>query len=440
MPLSLKSLTEYSLRRGLHEEVHSRPPTDVEGQILCTHFAVLTGERGAQAERERIGELAEEMGAALTRDFGNHLSHDLGPVRLVWERHTEFSTYTFFKPLEGAMTPEEVFACAPLSDLPDSAAGLFDGEILTAVKIAVMPRPEAEMEPLLPSVFGENKLTGSRLAQGLATAWTDLRLDEDGFGRILIANESLRPGRMGRMLQRLIEIETYRMTALLGFPLAREVTPEIGDMEAALAEIAAETATIRGLDGEQKQLARLTEMAAHAERLSAHTEYRFSASRAYYELVERRLGELSEAKMEGYQQISTFVTRRLRPAMRTVEAVSRRLNTLSEHIGRASELLRTRVDIALQEQNQRLLGSVERGVRLQLRLQEMVEGLSAVAIAYYLLSILAYPLEALHEAPFGKALPGDPLIWKAVMGPLFIVVIYLLVRRMGRVLRGPAED
>lgn len=90
--------------------------------------------------------------------------------------------------------------------------------------------------------------------------------------------------------------------------------------------------------------------------------------------------------------------RRYAPAMRTVSSAERRLDAMSSRSIRASNLLRTRVDVERSAQNQVLLESMDRRSDLQLRLQRTVEGLSVVAISYYAVSLVGYMLYPVSEA------------------------------------------
>ena len=113
------------------------------------------------------------------------------------------------------------------------------------------------------------------------------------------------------------------------------------------------------------------------------TAYRFGAAAAYYRLVQQRVEDLREQRLAGFPPIREFMERRLAPAMATCQSVAARQTDLSTRIARRSALLRTRVDIELERQNQELLVQMNRRAKLQLRLQETVEGLSVVAITYY---------------------------------------------------------
>jgi uncharacterized membrane-anchored protein len=423
----LRQFSEHPQRRQLNDEIHSRPPADIPSALMCSHLAFVTGENGHADEKVALKSLASLFGASIPENFGNHLDLDLGRVQLIWERHTEFSTYTFFEHepnLDDGLSTR--FNHAPMSLVPDRWRSQINGQLLVAINLMVQPTTVDSTDVALTEIFGDSTLVGGRLAGGGAAAWTDLQLDEEGCSRIFVANESLKPGRTGRLVQRLLEIETYRMMALMAFPLARAITPEISDMEQELAAIAGDTTNISNLEDEQHQLQQLTTLAARIENMTARTDFRFSASRAYHALVEQRVAELDETKLFGIQQLATFMERRLGPAMRTCASVASRLDTLSQHIGRASGLLRTRVEIAVQEQNQTLLSSMESRVRMQLRLQETVEGLSAVAISYYLLGIVNYMLKA--AAKVGS--PIDPTLATGIAAPFVIGGIYYGVRQV----------
>jgi uncharacterized membrane-anchored protein len=422
----LRQFSEHPQRQKLNDEVHSRPPADVPGALICSHLAFVTGENGHAEEKVSLKSLASLFGAAIPENFGNHLTLDLGPFELTWERHTEFSTYTFFEHLDGTALTAEHFDHAPVARIPDRWREQVNGKLLVAINLMVVPQASVTTPDLLSTVFGKNTLVGGSLAGGGAAAWTDLTLDAQGCSRILVANENLKPARAGRLVQRLLEIETYRMMALMAFPLARAIAPEISDMEQELATIAGETTSITTLADEQRQLGQLTALAARIETMTARTDFRFSASRAYHALVDERISDLDETKLLGIQQLATFMDRRLSPAMRTCASVASRLDTLSEHISRASGLLQTRVEIAVQEQNQNLLASMESRVRMQLRLQETVEGLSAVAISYYLLGIVNYMLKA--AAKVGS--PVDPTLATGIAAPFVIGAVYYGVRQV----------
>ena len=70
----------------------------------------------------------------------------------------------------------------------------------------------------------EDTLVASTVAEGMAEVYTDFAIHADRFSRMLLLAGGMTSRRLGRLVQRLLEIETYRMAALLGLPAAREAT------------------------------------------------------------------------------------------------------------------------------------------------------------------------------------------------------------------------
>lgn len=219
------------------------------------------------------------------------------------------------------------------------------------------------------------------------------------------------------------------MMALLTFPRARATGPSLSRIERGLAEVTAELAEANGSDSDRDRrlLGRLTEYAAENERLLTGLNFRLSASRAYHAIVRRAVADLREERIEGLQTLAEFLSRRLSPAMNTCEYVGNRMETLSKRLTRASDMLRTRVDIALGENNRDLLHSMNRRAELQLRLQETVEGLSVVAISYYLLGLLGYAAKGLKEMGL---LPVDPAVATLAGLPVVVGLVLVGVRRL----------
>jgi uncharacterized membrane-anchored protein len=294
-----------------------------------------------------------------------------------------------------------------------------------AVHIAVDPRnrpPPSAVD--LATIFESETVSGSRVFGGAALTWTDFAVHEDGFGRILVRDISLDHFEVGRLVQRLLEIETYRMMALVALPLVREHGPQISLIDEETAKIARSMSEIAGLDDTRALLTRLSRLSADVERITASLSYRFDATRAYFALVRRRVERLREERLERLQTIEEFMERRLAPAMQTCETAARRLESLSRRLARASDLLRTQVDVALQEQNRDLLLSMDRRARLQSRLQRILEVISIVALTYYLAVLLTTILKAVETA-------GVPLNVELIVGaatPFLLLIIWLGVR------------
>ena len=426
----MRGPAEHPQRSILAREVHARPFAPLSAPERASHIAMLSGDGEIAGDRAHLVRLCERLGVAAPAET-NHAFVDLGAFRVKWERHGEFCTWTFF--VRGRF--EDPFDSPALATVPEDWLAGLPGQRLVATHLAVEPQeqPRHRADMLL-RWFNREYLAGSRIANGVAEAWTDFRLHGDGFSRILVQDRGfLDPYQAGRVVQRLLEIETYRLMALLALPVAREAGPRITAVDRDLAVIT-ETMGRLGRTGaepgaERHLLERLIGQAGEIERLTAASDYRFGAARAYYALIESRIAELDEQRIDAaVPTIGEFMERRLAPAMRSCTATSERLRTMAERLARAGTLLRTRVDIALEAQNQELLSSMDRRARLQLRLQQTVEGLSVAAISYYVVGLLGYALRAVEAA--GIAVRHDLFTGLAI--PVVLFLVWRGVRRLRR--------
>jgi uncharacterized membrane-anchored protein len=407
----------------LAEEVHARPPEAIDAPARATYLAVLIDPDNRERERAHLATLCERFGVAAPAQGATHLSTKLGAIRLKWERHGEFSGYTFFSSGAGA---------TPFSE---SAAALLPPGWLAAIPGVTVVAAHAELgragtaipdAAALAEYFDGNTVVGAAIGDGAGYAFTDFRIHSDGSARFVLLDRELTPRQTGRALQRLFEIEAYRMMALLALPIARRQSPRILAIERALAALTDGIARDSGND--EALLQELTRLAAEVESGLAASQFRFGACRAYGELVRTRISELREQRLAGMQTIEEFMARRFTPAIATCATVSQRLHDLSERVAQASGLLSTRVDITRERQNQALLGSMDRRAKLQLRLQQTVEGLSVAAIVYYVAGLVGY----LSKAAKAGGLPVEPDLTVGLVIPVVAVLVVLGVRRARR--------
>ncbi|RRJ84815.1 DUF3422 family protein [Aestuariirhabdus litorea] len=416
-------LPVHPLREQLYNELHARPFPVVESPALVSHMAILSGEGGGRREVEHIARLCLRYALPQPDLQASALYLDFGDFHLRWERHTEFSAYTFIRPFKGGKAMDEkAIDVAPREWLESIA-----GEVVTALHGVIEAVQEQEMidgDALAEELFDGERAIGSYAIGRRAMLCTSFRLHRGGFGRFYIANYSLSPQRAGRLLQRMLEIESYRVMALLSLPLARKISPRLAVLDAEVAKITARLAD-KGADsaGDRQLLASISALAAEVEQYRSDTSYRFAASKAYSSLVHQRLDYVEEEPIEHLQMISHFFARRFTPAMDTCEAVASRLEELSQRLARAGELLGTQVDLAIEQQNQRLLASMNRRGKLQLRLQETVEGLSVVVISYHLVGLLKYLFDA--AKPLGLEV-NTPLLLAASVVPVVLGVWWLM--------------
>jgi uncharacterized membrane-anchored protein len=348
---------------------------------------------------------------------------NFGEFEIRWERHTEFSSYTFLVH-DSDQVP---FEHPPITLIPIDWLQGIPGNVIAAVHVEALnvDRKEINRERLR-QYFEGQRLIGSELHHGEATIWSALRLHSDNFNRILLLNSSLNDCQSGRVLRALLEIEAYRNMTLLAFPLAQEISAKVSQMELQLAQLVRRQEGIRSAGEEQQQLTELSEMAAIIAELIADSRYRFDAGSAYYQMVQSRLSELEEREINELQTMSAFIDRRLSPAYRTVLAAKRRLDDLAGRVDRASDLLRTRIDMAIEIQNQALLKSMDRRAQMQFNLQQTVEGLSVVVITYYILALCRYLLDASESLELGI----DNAVAIALLMPVVLAVVWILSRRL----------
>jgi uncharacterized membrane-anchored protein len=413
---------DHPLRRRLADELHARPTLPVEAPARIFHMA-------RHSEVDPAADLAylvalcvrigHEVPPAGTRQF--RLSLDGAVVK--WERYTEFCAWTVVVPGAdfGAMPPA---VCDAINEAPGLTLAAVDLELYRGIEPAVAA---AEAR------FDWSNLVASNLGGGRATMWSDFRLGEDGKVKLILGvREDLVPRTIGNVVQRFLDIETYRMMALLALPLAQSVNQRTTVLDRRLAKLTAAFAPSAAGDervADETLMGELGAIASEVEHLAAESTWRFGAAAAYHALVEDRIADMREESISGLETVGFFMARRLTPAMRTCRSAADRQESLSERVARSSQILRARIEIALEAQNQALLRSMEKRAGLQLRLQETVEGLSVVAISYYLIGLSGYLLKGLEDVVPGLPKPSTSL---AVLLPIVVGVVYLLSRRLHR--------
>ncbi len=414
------------LRRVTHDEVHARPSTRLPLPSRVIYVAVIHEGVDRRDELQHLRELPGLQGLMQEDLQASFLKRSLpGGLTLTWERHSEFTRCALVLPKAGV----EPGCADPASATPPATGGLppdwlarLPGRTFAAIDLWLL---EGSCDPLGSDVaaalssFADADVVASSIA-GTACVTTDFGLRADGFECMrVLAAPGTTPTRAGRLAQRLLDLETYRLMALRGLPVAKALTPLLQAAERDLASITARLEDAASSDREL--LDALLALSARVERATAEHGFRFTATRAYDALVRQRIEELQEVAMPGRATIGQFMQRRLWPAIATVAAAEQRLASLSARVERASALLRTRVDIAAETRSQQLLQRLTQGQALQLRLQTTVEGLSIAAISYYVVSLLLYLLKA------GKS-AGLPLNPELVAGSLIPLVLFAVWR------------
>jgi len=413
-------LIPHDLRAAILNEVHARPFTPLASPARVLHFAFDTSNGRGKTDRAALADFCARRGLTALKPDAKHHRVSLGGVALRWEQHSEFTTYTWELPSKSAtpFQPPAAALAAPMAELPQP------GPLLVALDVHLIEqkRKTVPIEPL----FDRASLAAAENSDGAALFATDFKPDDAGFVRILILNRDLDDDRAGALVQRIIEVETYRTLALLGLPEAQRLAPSIGRIEQRLAEVTEEMRATAQLVDNHRLLDELTALAAELEAGAAASLFRFGASRAYYDIVQLRLATVGERKIGSLPTWTSFLARRMAPAMRTCTATADRQADLSQKLARAANLLRTRVDVELEQQNRDLLRSMNDRTRLQLRLQTTVEGLSVAAISYYVVGLFGYVAKGAHE----EGLPINVTFATALFVPIAALSIWWVVRRI----------
>ena len=416
------SIEDHSLRYTLANELHARPFPAIAAPGTAVFLAIK--QENHAVGRDRVADLGHlidllhRYGAPLPQTGATHFFTDLGKYQLKWEQHTEFVTYTLF----GAGLSERAFDPAEFDMFPADWLAAMPGVRMTSALIRIETRPEAgTITERLQRWFVPESLAVCRLLDDAAVVASDFRIDPAGHLRIaMFASQELGTRRIGRVVQRFCEIETYKTMSMLGFSRARNMQSRMGEIDQNLTTLMADMTS--GASAADATLDSLLSISAELETLSAQSAFRFAATEAYEAIVAQRIDVLREQRFEGRQTFGEFMVRRYDPAMRTVKSTVLRLSTLADRAMRAGQLLRTRVDVERSAQNQALLESMDKRADLQLRLQRTVEGLSVVAISYYAVSLAGYLTYPLAE-PLGVSktmlsslitLPVVAMVWLAV--------------------------
>jgi len=421
----MTSFADHPLRYALTNELHARPFPTLAAPGRAAYLALKPAERAAardrQADRAHLIALLDRFGAQHPQPDATHWSGQIGRHFLKWESHTEFVTYTIF----GTGNAERPFDAATFSVFPTDWLAAAPGTRITSalIRVELLDGDEGITEKA-EEWFVPESLAISRVLDDELVVATDFRIDPSGHVRLaLFARAETGERRIGRVVQRLCEIETYKTMSMLGLAKVRDLSPRLGALDRRLTDLVARMAD----DGTSpaETLHSLLDVSANLESIIAQSSFRFGATGAYETIVNQRIEVLREARFRGRQTFAEFMMRRFDPAMRTVKSTEKRLQAMSERAIRAAELLRTRVDVERSAENQALLASMDRRADLQLRLQQTVEGLSVVAISYYAVSLALYLL-----GPVEKIFHIEKYWIAAGVTPVVLLLVWLGLRRI----------
>jgi uncharacterized membrane-anchored protein len=417
--MTTAGFADISDRYALSNELHARPFPSIEqeGHAICIAFRLPDASSETRdAEYAQLIDLLDRYGAAHPPKGANHYWGSIGHCKLKWERHTEFLTYTLFMD-----DPAAAPFSATLDVFPESWRKAYLGQVVTATMVHIRKTKTPDLSAY-EGVFETESLAVARVLDDDALIAGDFRIDGNGFVRfVVLSDPDTGPRRLGRIVQRLFEIETYKAMSLLSLPSARAVGADLGRLGPELGDVVAGFAN--DTSDHNDNLHQLLRISAHLENLTAQNAARFSAAEAYSAIVNQRISVLREERHKGRQTFSEFMMRRYDPAMRTCASTAKRLAGMTKQAARAGEMLRTRTDFAREEQNQDIMERMDQRAAQQLKLQKTVEGLSVVAVSYYAVNLAAYLL-----APFAGSFGLSKTALTAALTLPIIALVWLMIR------------
>ncbi|MEL7444291.1 MAG: DUF3422 domain-containing protein [Pseudomonadota bacterium] len=384
-------MRQHELRTQVVKEMHLRRWEMLCVPCLYMQWVVLLEPDEREAEYTAI---EKRLGALNNGGNTTHRSGRLSErVAFTWERHSEGTTISLFVDRGTADEFLHLKEHAELAAAIDWVESL-PGAVLRATRAIVVDK-EKEAETIVARTgFESHELVSCHIGKS-ARIWSDFRVKPDGFGAIIIASSGTKPSDLTRLIQRLQELGNYRNRALLGLPIAQKIWPSLNQTESDLTDIAHRIA--EGRDTDDQLMREISELSVNLNAGITEASFRMSATAAYGSLVDERLKELESRRIEGYASLNYFTQRRFAPAVRFCSAVTKRQGELAERAGQLATLLRARIETRIENQNGRLLRSMDRNAAMQLRLQRLVEGLSIVAASYYALGVISYVLGGLSK-------------------------------------------
>ena len=420
-------IDDHPLRFKVANELHTRPFPIMEAP--CTAAFIALKQKGDAATRDpeqefaHLLELLDRQGAPHPQPNATHYYGQIGKNWLKWEQHTEFVTYTVFN---DGLDPRP-FEDTVFSSFPNDWLANAPGQRVTSVSLRMEKMQERDqISQRIKDWFVPESLAVSSVLDDAAVVAADFRIDPLGHQRFAIFLSAETGGRrLGRIVQRLCEIETYKAMSMLGFSHAQNMGEDLNVLDRQLTDLIGNIGADDAVA--EATLDALLGVASELETQSAQGSFRFGATGAYAAIVNQRIAALREERFMGRQSFAEFMMRRYEPAMRTVASTERRLDALSSRSIRAANLLRTRVDVERSAQNQGLLTSMDRRSDQQLQLQRTVEGLSVVAISYYAVSLVAYLLY-----PLGDVVGLSKGMMTALITLPVVTLVWLMLRRIQR--------
>ena len=425
-------MREHPLRHELLEEIHARSFSDFPGRGRLIRYVYLTPD-GDQPLLDYVNTYLSSKGQPIAKPNMKFLRIDFDDFALRLERHTEFMTISFIQKglAKGTGLAPGAFDPSALPHLPFDWISQVPCDVFHAIWLEIGGKASSKLSQQdAQDILSSRSAPGNTVSHGLAQLHLSFDRDENSFTRAVLFNNNFVASRLGRFIQRIVELETYRFLAMMGLSAVKEYNPTLNEMNKSLNSLTQDIAkTIKAPDPNMRLLlTKLTKISATLEHTNAATSFRMAATKAYSDLFLARLQSLQLGYLEGHQGLVGFTDRRMMPAMQTCEAFSTHLERTTNRATRAGQLIQTETESTIQEQNRDLLVSMDKRAQAQLKLQQAVEGFSIAALTYYGVGLIGFMAKALPLEVAG--IDHDTL--KAIAVPIVGIAVWRIVRRAGR--------
>lgn len=323
----------------------------------------------------------------------------------IWEAHTEYYSYQMW---HIPNDPNQLLGFGPLRFhgyvFPFSPLGLQ----VNALDLLITPSHSYDREELGTLLPGPQIYASKVLEEDISVA-TSFTPDEHGRERYLIWSPDslrLRP-KLARLIDILTTLENYTHLILLPYPAFSRAVDQVQIFEQrhlyqrSLITKELKQATHGTL---QQWLEGLTQSFLEVGRLADSMRYRLSASVPYDRIVHSNTLALQEHPLPYGRTLIDYFQWKITGVADGYQQLLSRIHALEQDFEGTIAVLRTKVELVLQEQNlaqqdqnMKLLASVDNTTKSQVVLQHTVEGLSVIVIAYYVSGLANYVFKALHE-------------------------------------------
>ena len=373
-------------RHEISSEIHRKPYYELIAPLRASVFSIHT--KDFQKNYYHLDELCKYL--SIPSPTTNNLTYlynykDL--YQLKWESHREFCTFQFI--IQEEIASDNLFKKSNIKYVPDLWIDSLDN-IINCVNLEVIDNSNLKNEQDIYSAFNNNYIVGSKISNQKAKIYSDFRIDGNGYHRLLMVNNGMSRHQLGRSIQRILDIESYRSLHMVGFVNCSSINKELDIINNDLNQIN------KNIDSSDN-LRLLYDISSKINWLDNSNRFRFQASNSYFPIIEDRFNELLFKKIDGLQPYDQYLKSRLNPTRRTIMNTERRLKDTMNQVSRLSILLQTNTEMDIKKNSYLLLESMNKKTDTQIQLQKTVESLSTIVLTYYSTGLLNYSLKVLYK-------------------------------------------